>query len=72
LPAITTFSGLFLAKGKKDKQANFISTDCPASLIPQLLAVLILLALITKLRALAPPVESIDLKCLAPQLVADQ
>jgi hypothetical protein len=35
---------------------------------------LILLALITKLRALAlaPPVESIDLKCLAPQLVADQ
>jgi hypothetical protein len=36
------------------------------------LAVLILLALVTKLRALAPPVESIDLKCLAPQLVADQ
>ena len=33
---------------------------------------LILLALITKLRALAPPVESIDLKCLALQLVADQ
>ena len=32
---------------------------------------LILLALITKFRALAPPVESIDFKCLALH-VADQ
>jgi hypothetical protein len=72
LPAITTFSGLFLAKGKNDKQANLISIDCLTSFTPQLLVVLILLALITKSRALAPPVESIDLKCLVVQLVADQ
>ena len=43
MPAITTFSGLFLAKGKNDKQANLISIDCLTSFTPQLLVVLILI-----------------------------